>query len=372
MSFNVISGIDTAFDTFRFKVHGINCFTVPKYLAVSAFRPVNRELFYAYIYMYCHYNLLGLAKNPQHIVRELNIAGYDLEGFEQYVLTQKLGLELLTVSIKGNLRQKICKALDSGFPVLVPTDQGKYFYWESYQQEVRPHLLLVKGYNADTDVFVIHDGVQNNRLNQLLATLGFELGDAYSEFYMPASLLEQAYKSYIEHNSYLRDQIQIIQPKGIPTIKSKRDALIDLVTELESHLDNVPALLAPKFTALEREGTFQTEAEALYINSQQVLAKTLPKLLPDDAAYVSLKRNLEDLGLAAYRAWKQFITAFAVMDRKGYRQVDVLSKLRLNILEVENKFLYLLHEAGQQILLQSNRFISPETSEASVSASSIS
>lgn len=359
MSSKVILGIDTAFDTFRFKIHGINCFTVPKYLAVSAFNTVNRELFYAYIYMYCHYDLLGLAKNPQHIVREIKIKGYDLEGLEQYVLAQKLGLELQTVSIKGNLRQKICKALDYGFPVLVPTDQGKYFYWENYQQEAMPHLLLVKGYNADTDIFVIHDGVQNKHLNQLLVTSGFEVGDSYSEFYMPASLLEQAYKSYIEHNSYLKNQIQIIQPKGIPAIKSKIDALIDLVTELESHLDNVPALLAPKFEALERQGTFQTEADAIYVNSQQILAKTLPKLLPDDATYVSLKRNLENSGLAACKAWKQFVIACAVMERKGDHQVDVLSKLKLNILEVENKFLCLLHKASQQFLLKSNCLNSP-------------
>ncbi len=369
MTLKRLPGILTAADGFQFEAHGLNCFVVPKYLASTCFRPAGRELFYSYLYLYVHYALF----DPPDDIHAAVPATEPITAIRR-VMTGKLGLDLKHVRSQPDLWQQIQILLDSGSPVLVPVDRAACFYdVEHYGQTPAPTLLLVKGYNPETQVFVVQDWIQNNSLLStplldptpgaasdgaytLTAPLGAALplstmvGSAYSEFFVLPALLQAWHDAYNQHFDYLQHQLQVMQATGMPRVYTGAEALADIATELELVLDGIPRIIAPKLTMLTRAGTFAGErhmkAKLQFLNSQQVLAHTLASLVLPDGAEPHQGRALTMAGLACWARWRDLVMTVAVMDLQGVRQPATLDALQLRIVEAETAFLYKLYALG--------------------------
>lgn len=336
MSFKIIAGIDPIIDELHFDKHGLNCFTVPKYLAVAAFRSINPELFYTYLYLYQHYDFLELAGSSE---RALNTSSYStyLNELEHYVLAQKLGLELSTITVEeGNLCPVIRNLLDQNMPVFVPVDRGELFYACIYQQEVDPQLLLIKGYNTNTGVFVTHDFEQNYHLLNCQPLKSF--GVVYSQFYILPEILEKANLSFNKNFKILKHQLQAMQPQGTPTIETAGDAIKDIAAQFSLQRDALPSLLASKFTLLEDKRDGSIKQKMAYVNSQQILARMLSRLLADHAEQAMVE-EVKKTSTDAYKSWKDFMTVLGVMEIRKSSEPTILGKQREKVIKAEQRFL---------------------------------
>lgn len=340
MGYVEIPGIDRTLDTFTFADHGLNCFIVPKYLATAAFGAGNREIFYTYFYLYSHYDLNGLT--------------HDWSEIEEYVLHRKLGLKLETIKIGSDLPHQIMQALDHGCPVFVPVDRGALFYNRKYLENHHPHMFLVKGYNAATGMVMIHDCEQNDKLlnSGLSEPLLRQIGSIYSEFYIPFDMLVACNRSYNEHFSLLKHEIQIMSPSGAVATPGGREALADIARELKPGLTNVAGLLNQKLAFWKRAATGDpTVLRRLtaYLNSQLVLIRTLPKLLPSSGEDSPEVAEAVSAGLSAWETWKQSSTSLALAETRKRNPQHTAEALEVAIVERESRFLHQVCEIGSSL-----------------------
>lgn len=336
MGFKIISGIDCLDDGFRFDQHGLSCFIVPKYLASRAFRPLNADLFYLYVYLYDHYDLLSFLKDSNDPAYAW-YSFHNLFALAHYVLKQKLGLELLLFDVEEDLYQQVIHAIDQGWPVFVPVDRGELFYNCAYHRITDPHLILIKGYNTDTGVLVIHDFEQNYHLlnDQPIRPSG----DIYSQFYLLPQMLQTANASFSHHFHYFKQKFDCLRFLCEAPIQTEQEALRDIAAEITRHLDTFPAILIEKFQMLLNQTRFSLKARMSYLNSQQILILTLTKLLKAACYSPEKEQLIKATGYAAYQAWKGFLTIVGVLERKHEQNLHLLKNQRDIVSQKEYEFL---------------------------------
>lgn len=336
MSFKIIPGIHCLDDGFRFDTHGLSCFIVPKYLASRAFHPLNADLFYLYVYLYDHYDLFSFFNKA---TKELYTPYFfhNLLVLARYVLEQKLGLELCTVQVQEEPYSQIVEVLDQGWPVFVPVDRGELFYSCAYHRIVDPHLLLIKGYNPDTHIFVTHDFEQNYHLLHDQPTR--PTGDVYSQFYIMPEIVTAANRSFNQHFDYYKNEIKFLRPMQSAPVQTSEEALKDVATELAAHLSHVPALLAEKFRMFHNQSDYPFRERMSYINSQQILLITLTKLLQSFTSEKEQEQLIKEAGWSAWNAWKSYMLVSGVMEIRQKYDQNLLKSQRDKILQAEKAFL---------------------------------
>ncbi len=90
-------------------------------MASSVFRQCNPLLFYSYVYLYIHYDLLDISSSSNRLIKQ----PHDPEKLERYVLTEKLGLRVVELPVKGLFMADLRRVLDCGWPVLIPINKRR-------------------------------------------------------------------------------------------------------------------------------------------------------------------------------------------------------------------------------------------------------
>ncbi len=330
----------------QFSTHGLNCFAVVKYLASSVFSPTNPDLFYTYLYLYSHYDFLHVAANPNHLYKQ----PYDAEVLARYVLVEKLGLEIVEISVKENLEHCIQEQLDQMWPVIVPTDKGVFLFGEHNQlhdQLEDPYPLLVVGYDTDTHNFAIYDDINNYPpQTQRRPEKGI-----YAEFSVPEGKLERAFEVSNKHYQLMRDTIQILRPKNPATVKSRDDALKDIIIQVDVYKEHFSDLLTRKLISLsqrpptsctERERDYMIRSELRYINSQKILCDTLPKLFENDVYDEEIKEKIIKCSITAWQSWKNLLMILTLAGVNKQQNFKIPEQLQTKVLDAEEQFLSLL------------------------------
>jgi len=350
-------------EPYRWHVHGINCFTVPKSIATGAFDARFPDRFDAYLYLCAHYDLLRVPHDTSHLLAQ----PFDMHRLEQIVCGDELGLSLDSERTDGRLAARVRAHVEQGALVLVPINKRACYYWEGYRQVDHANLLLVTGYEAPpVDRFVTFDGEHNVTLldtpvatdhawlhdeprapSQRTAgtTLRDGWGEAYSRFYATPSMLEQWNRAYDEHYAYLRGSFQILRPTPDMAVHRQRgpaQVLGDIATMVGARADAVDELVAAKFETLRRPEAMTAKERHRYVASQQVLATALARLVArahgEDRA-----RSLRAACLAAHRRWQHWAFAICVEHRRG-TDGSGLPELRREVLDAERTFLRALEE----------------------------
>jgi len=100
------------------------------------------------------------------------------------------GIELLNVDVKNSrgFRKKLRGELDNGRAVIVPGDLYELYYCKTYREQHKRHYIIVKGYDAEKDIFYILDNMH----------LKFGADTSYYDFMIKSEDLYNLLMSYNE------------------------------------------------------------------------------------------------------------------------------------------------------------------------------
>lgn len=334
MSLKIISNINSINDNLTFAKHGLNCFSVARYLASAAFSSINPTLFYCYVYFFCHYNLL------EEFYPELvpTIEGVDQYAIEKFVLANKLGLKLVTAN-SNNLLNSIKENLDQDYPVFVPINKN---FWSNFSnnepsQETEPYLLLIKGYNPATNVLVVQDLPVDNSLLSIQIP-GLTYSENASQVYILTDVLEQANKSYnLSYNPGQIYQIEYLKRTSAIAIQTPTEALADILSQLSAYIENITYLIRPKFNFIETLSPENLNLILNYINNQQIFIYSLTHLLKTEQIDLNLIDEIYKAGSAAWLSWKKYAMLKAICLKTKKVNESILRELNQSYFKIYNE-----------------------------------
>ncbi|HLG64746.1 MAG TPA: hypothetical protein VKY19_22590 [Ktedonosporobacter sp.] len=335
--------------------HGFSCFAAARYMAISTFGPAYPDLFFAYLYLYSHYDFLGIEAHHNALIRQPS----NPDALERYVLRQKLGLELVELPIQDNLGEVIRQQLDMMLPVIVPIDrirldQIRLFISKNYRFDVEIYPLLIIGCDSNKRQFIIYDNVRNHQPSQPSSS---KEQDAYAQFSIDEDVLLEVFQTTDMHYQFKKDTIHTIQVKEEPP-PSKSEALHDIIAQIRAYHDHFPNLLQRKFAFLQGQSHYQSSErdvmireEIKYINSQKILGDTLLRLLAEQNWSEATRKQVKKANIAAWQAWKKLHLGLSIMDSKGQRELSTLESLCSLVLRAEQNFLQLIAHLEEENLI---------------------
>lgn len=158
-----------------YKVEQVDCFEKPQSIAIGT---INKD-FAAYFIM-----LIKLAKSYYFDTYAAKPDFYDMI---EEKMSEYLGIETVKVKVNGNLNTKIREIIDGNYPVVVPINLRKLYYSEHYLVNDCPHLVVVKGYDEEKQLYHILDGIQCKFEDEL---------QRYNDFVIRYEDLEECFEAY--------------------------------------------------------------------------------------------------------------------------------------------------------------------------------
>ncbi|NEW06275.1 hypothetical protein GK047_09650 [Paenibacillus sp. SYP-B3998] len=340
----IIEGIHSIFDGYLYDEHGLNCFLVPKYVASQAFRRINPDLYYFYLYTHLHYFFLS-EKPYEHFMSNNR---YQRDTIEEYVLSDKLGLKLEAVRIDNNLIEQVQQALVKDAIVFVPTNKRAIFYCEEYQRRDHPHLFLVKGFDEERNLAIIQDGEQNAALfnSPPSPTLRMSIGDTTSQFYLRNDMLESAFDAYNETYGYHKEHILIMSYSHAPSVHSAADAIKELSQLMSAYVGREQEILEPKLKYLIEE---VDQFRIPYINTHMIFFRALARLIVQVPELQNRRTELDILARECQIAWKIIATKIGILHKRNRFEPEKLNESFSNVIVLEKKVINLVLDFGKML-----------------------
>lgn len=120
---------------------------------------------------------------------------YDIKSFQEevlsnffitmkYILSDKLHLTISVFEQPDNLHKTIMEQIDEGKPVMLGGNLKYLFYSKYYMEQDYAHLFLIKGYDAEKQIYYILDDKQRT-------------DEKYDEFILPFQEIEKLYNGFL-------------------------------------------------------------------------------------------------------------------------------------------------------------------------------
>lgn len=296
---------------------GLDCFFVPKAQAADAFGELHGELFYAYSYLYAHYDLLGVPANPGQMSQQ----AYDFDVIQRTVLRDVLGLELSSIDPGEDPAGAWRRQLRLGHPVLVPLDKGALRYgYAAYTDDHSPHLMLLTGWKESNRTFVVQNGEHLTPLVHApvlvdgmyaphsadAETLRMLLGDATCEFYVPEEFVTDAHAEFSRRFDYPQCSPEALRPVAHSPSDDAVRHLVTLASDVRRSLEPLLERKRRFVAAIDVSDDTAQRHLFRYLNSQRLFGSAVA-LLTQTASAAELEEGAE----AASQAWKSYAQACA-------------------------------------------------------------
>lgn len=168
----------------HFQFDSVNCFQRPAAL-VYKYKKRGSERLYL---MYC---------------KLFDAFSIDAERSELKNYEHEIGIRCVNIGInsKEEFEQKITNLINKGYPVLVPGNLKALFYSKYYKIRDWGHLLLIKGYDKERQLYMILDNIhlENKNSAPKLSDFYIRYDDLYDFFYQ--------FNDYYGHNIYYMEEV---------------------------------------------------------------------------------------------------------------------------------------------------------------------
>jgi hypothetical protein len=327
-----LTGIKPPHDGLQYAAHGLNCFIVPKYLAARRFGSTHPDWFYLYTYLQMHFSLLQPDLPPSFSTEYL-------DRVTNSVLEERLGIGISRMPLEKDLFAQVKRLIDAGNPVLIPTDRSLFYHYpEKFGGKPDDNLLLLIGYAEGNGMLVSLDRMRHDVLTDPFfaphgggmhgyspqgprkTPLNEVIGDVHTALPLPAELIRESNESYNRAFPFLAEELQVMFPLPDRPAQDEHARWEELAVLVGGFLDDVAALLEPKFRLLrikEDMGVMEQAFEnQMVINSIRIIPLALRKIALHLAGPSADTGAMLAKGVESWKAWKKLNIMLSVQ-REG-------------------------------------------------------